>query len=323
MKAKIGLIGYGNIGKEVEKWVLQRGWDASVIAKTSGIYNSKKEKIDELSNWLIHFKKVDIAVLCIPTFDDGRTAYNYLKTLVENGIPVVTSEKGAMGNYFSELKPWIIQGKIGYSAVVGGGTRMLHWIPTRVSLYTTEIHLIINGTLNHFFEGLSHGRNEGEMIDEAKKLGYAEPGAGTVLEVINTEACGDIPKKVASLINICGLGEIRAEEINVKRINRKDLRKLLREAPFRRYIVSFTIEEDNEEDIVAGFKCKVGKWYISGGFKNRTHNPLFLQLVPPGVNNAALIYGPEGAYILTGPGAGSRPTVLGGIMPDIENILKI
>jgi len=35
--------------------------------------------------------------------------------------------------------------------------------------------------------------------------------------------------------------------------------------------------------------------------------PCFSKLVPPGVNNAALIYGLEVTYILTGPGAGATP----------------
>lgn len=319
MKAKIGIIGYGNIGKEVEKRVLQRGWVVPVIARTSGIYNSQKEKIDELSNWLKYFKKVDIAVLCIPTHDDGTIAYNYIKSLVENGIPVVTSEKGAWGNYGPELKHW--EDKIGSSAVIGGGTKIAYWVKERLSLETEGVLLVINGTLNFTFEELSKGKPIEEVVGQAKELGYTEPGAKTPLEVINTEAGKDVLMKISALINLCGLGEIRAREIKVKNIDEKDLKRLKIEATFRRYIVSITREE-NEEDIIGGFNFKINDWCISGGFRDRTHNPLFLQLVPPGVNNAALIYGPEGIYILIGPGAGAIATVLGGIMPDIENFLK-
>lgn len=318
---KIGLIGYGRIGREVERRVLQRGWEVPVIARSSGIYNSRKEKVDEISNWLKHFKKVDAAVLCIPTFDDGATAFNYIKTLVENGIPTVTTEKGAMGNYFPELKPLLAQGKIGYSAVVGGGTRLLDWVKCRLSKRIAAILLIINGTLNYIFDGLARGRPLEEVVEEAKILGYAEPGAQTTIEVINTEACRDVPMKIAAVVNICGLGEVRAKEIKVKSVSEKDEKRLVREAAFRRYIVSITKEND-EEDIIGGFKFKLDDWYVSGGFKNRNHNPLFLQLVPPGVNNAALIYGDDGTYILTGPGAGAQATVLGSVMWDLENLAK-
>lgn len=140
MKAKIGLIGYGRIGKEVKKRVEQRGWVVLVIARTSGIYNPEGEKIDELRNWLEHFKKVDVA---------------------------------------AEKQNWL-----------------------------------------------------------------------------------------------------------------------------------FCCSGWWYQDVIGGFKFKINGRYVSGGFKNRTHNPLFLQLVPPGVNNAALIYGLDGVYILTCPGAGATPTIL-------------
>jgi len=232
---------------------------------------------------------------------------------------VVTSEKGALGNYFSELKPWI--DKIGYSATVGGGTRILHWLQERITRETREIHLIVNGTLNFIFDGLNSGRSLEEMTQEAKTLGYAEPGSQSPLEVINTEACKDVPMKVSILLNTCGFGGVRAREINVLPISETDLRKLNRETSFRRYIVSIT-KEENQDDIVGGFNFKLVEWHVSAGFKNRSHNPLFLHLVPPGVNNAALVSGTDGKYILTGSGAGEAPTA-GAIMKDIDGLLEI
>jgi homoserine dehydrogenase len=319
---RIGIIGYGRIGKEVKKRVLERGWEISLIVDTSGIYNSEEKKINELKNWQEEFEKQnsDVVLVAIPTLDDGKTAYCYIKRLVEMEIPVVTTEKGALSNYFQELKPYL--GMIGYTATVGGGTRMLHWLKERVTFQTKEIHLIINGTLNYIFDGLSKGRTLDEVVEEAKKLGYAEPGAETPLEVINTEACKDIPMKIAVVLNICGFGEVRARDIKVQRINELYLKKLIREATFRRYIVSIT-KEENEEDVIGGFKFRINQWWISGGFKNRTQNPLFFQLVPPGVNNAALVYGSDGVYILTGPGAGATPTVMGAVMRDIDELLKL
>ncbi len=318
---KIGIIGHGRIGSELSKRGLERSWDI-IITQPSGIYLKTPEKeilIDKPSHWLAHFLKVDIAALCIPTLDDGKIAFEYIKTLVEKGIPVVTSEKGALGNYFPELKTEI--GKIGYSATVGGGTRLLHWLKERLSPGTKEVHLVINGTLNYIFDGLSRGRTLNEVVEEAKKLGYAEPGAQEALEVINTEACKDIPMKVSVLLNVCGFGEIRARDIKTQIVAEADLKKLVREAAFRRYIVSITREE-NEEDVVGGFKFQLDRWWVSGGFKNKTQNPLFLRLVPSGVNNAALVYGEDGTYMLAGPGAGANPTVTGSVMRDIEDLLR-
>ncbi len=314
---KVGIIGIGKIGSELSKRITHKGREI-ITAKTSGVYISGGKKIAELSDWLDSFRDLDITCLCIPTLDDGKIAYGYIKALTENDKPVVTCEKGALGNYFSELKPWIE--RIGYSATVGGGTRLLPWLKERLTLETKEVHLIINGTLNYIFDGVSKGRALDEVVEEAKKLGYAEPGAGGPLEVINTEANQDVPKKVSVLLNTCGFSKIRAKEIDTQVITEDDLKRLMREAIFRRYIVSITREE-NEEDVIGGFKCKTDDWYISAGFKDRSQNPLFLQLIPPGVNNAVLIYGSDGTYILTGPGAGVSPTV-GSIMKDIENLLN-
>lgn len=321
---KVGIIGYGKIGREVEKRVLARGWEINKMVNTSGVYRFSEGiriKFDESSNWLEHFKGVDIGILCISTLDDGMKACEYIKALAGIGVPVVTSEKGSFGNYFLELEPWI--SKIGYSAVVGGGTRMLHWLRNRLSRGTIEVHAIINGTLNYCLDGWDKGRGRDEVVEEAKKLNYAEPGSQATLEVINKEACGDVPMKVAALLNICNFGAIRAREIDVPRVTEADLKRLVREAALRRYIVSIAKEQNNEEDVIGGFKFKIGEWYVSAGFKNRNENPLFRQLVPPGVNNAVLIYGRGGTYILTGPGAGEFPVVDEAIMKDIENLLEI
>ncbi len=312
---KVGIIGMGRIGTELSERITQNGWEL-LITRTSGVYTFRKEKIAEPSDWLGCFKDLDIVCVCIPTLDDGRIAYEYIKGLLENDKPVVTCEKGALGNYFPELKHWI--NRIGYSATVGGGTRLLPWLRGRLTTGTKEVHLIINGTLNFIFDGLSRGRALDEMVAEAKTLGYAEPGAEKPSEVINTEANKDVPNKISVLLNTCGFGEVRAKEIDVKPISENDLKRLVREATFRRYIVSI-MREANEEDVIGGFKFLVNDWHISAGFKNRSHNPLFLQLVPPGVNNAVLIYGSDGTYILTGPGAGVIPTV-GSIMRDIADL---
>lgn len=290
-----------------------------MIIEKSGIYNLKRIKIDQCENWKKYLEKIDIACLAIPTIDDGLIAYEYMKTLIKHNIPIVTSEKGALGNYFPELKSQL--NKIGYSATVGGGTRLLHWLKERLTPGIKEIHLIINGTLNYIFDELSKGRTLDEVVEETKKLGYAEPEAQEALEVINTESCKDIPMKVSVLLNICGFGEVKAREISPQKISKNEIKKLIREASFRRYIVSITREE-NEEDVVGGFKFPINDWWVSAGFKNRIQNPLFLHLVPPGVNNAALIYGIEGTYLLTGPGAGATPTVMGSMIKDMEDLLK-
>lgn len=322
---RIGIIGAGNIGSEIYKRVKLLSWDVNCIVDIDGIYKElpKKEKIGELTELKKYIKGLDILFLAIPTFDDGKTAFNYIQTSLDEGVPIVTCEKGALSNYFSELELDVNKHKIGYSATVGGGSRLLRYLQERVGPNVEEIHAVVNGTLNYIFDQISKGRSLGEVVNETQTLGYAEPGTTNPLEVINKEATGDVPMKTSILFNVCNLVEkrIKASEIIVHPIKSSELKKLVEEAINRRYIVSIT-RYDNKEEVIGGFKSKLNEWYISAGFKNINKNPLFRELIPSGVNNAILISeGQYGNYILSGPGAGAGPTANSMII-DAKKILK-
>lgn len=326
-----GIIGKGTIGSEIYKRTMDKGWNVDFIASSKGIYDdfSMKKKISELSDIKEHIKKIskiDVIFLCIPTFDDGKTAFKYIKNSMDCRIPVVTCEKGALSNYYPYLSSSINNGKIGYSATVGGGSRILPYLKQRVSGHIMEIHAVLNGTLNYIFDGLSKEKSMGVIVDEAQKLGFAEPGAKNPLEVINSEATKDVPMKTAILFNVSGLShnKINAKKIHPKNIDDEYLEILLRESEKRRYIVSITRERKDKEDVLCGFRYDVDGWHISAGFKNIKENPLYRELVPNGVNNAILtsegMFGKDGSYILKGPGAGAGPTSLS-MMLDAEMIL--
>lgn len=322
---KVGIIGAGSIGSELYRRVTSAplNWDVGFILRSDGVYKGLDEKIDELKNCESYYKDIDLAFLAIPTLDDGKTAFNYMSQLLEKDIPVVTCEKGSLSNYFQELRKW--KDKIGYSATVGGGTRMLKYLEDRIGEETEEIHAVVNGTMNFIFDAVSKGRSFAEAVKEAKKLGYAEPGATNPIDVINKESTEDVPMKTAILFNICEFGDyIRAKDRKAYKMKEPELKKLIKEANDRRYIVSITGDK-NEEDVIGGFKYKKGGRIISAGFKDINENPLFSELILPGVNNAILIgegkYDEYGKYILTGPGAGAGPTA-SAMIKDALNLLK-
>ena len=323
----IGIIGRGNIGSELYKRICSKEWNIKWTMGTNGFFKGlSNDKIGEIDDYPSRIKELDLVFLTIPTLDDGKTAFNYIRTSLDTEIPIVTCEKGALSNYYSELEKAIANGNIGYSATVGGGSRLLRYLEERVGSQVEEVHAVINGTLNYIFEGLSRGRSLGEVVEETKKLGYAEPMAENPLEIINQEATGDVPMKTSILFNSCNLVSERmaARNIQFQGIDLNQLRKLKREASGRRYIISITRDSNNEEDVIGGFKHQIGDWYISAGFKNVRSNPLFRELIPGGVNNAILIsegkFGIDGSYVLTGPGAGAAPTSLS-MLIDAEKIL--
>lgn len=329
MKPKIGLIGAGNIGAELYKRLQNRNWNVEAVVDIDGVYRGlpKKEKLAEVRDYPKYVSGLDLIFLAIPTLDEGNLAFRYMKDCLDRNVPVVTCEKGALSNHFSELEAEIKKGRIGYSATVGGGSRLLKYLQERKGPQIRELHAVVNGTLNYIFDGLSRGRSLGEVVEETKKLGYAEPKAINPLEVINQEAIGDVPMKTAILFNLFNPSEerITAKDIKTHHIKDSELRTLEREAQDRRYIVSITKTENGEEDVIWGFKHQAGKWHISAGFKHIKDNPLFRKLIPSGVDNALLIsegdFGRDGTYVVSGPGAGPGPTTTSMIM-DAEQILK-
>lgn len=311
----VGIIGKGNIGAELYERVISQKWNIGWTMGSKGIFEGlSNDKIGKTEDYPSQVKGLDLVFLAIPTLDDGKTAFDYIKTSLDAEVPIVTCEKGALSNYYSKLEEAVKDGKIGYSATVGGGSRLLRYLEERVGPQVEEIHAVVNGTLNYIFEGLSRGRSLGEVLEETKKLGYAEPMAENPLDIINQEATGDVPMKTSILFNSCNLVPERmaARDIHAQRIEMKQLKKLERQASSRRYIVSITRDSNNEENVLGGFKYHIGDWYISAGFKHIGSNPLFRELIPSGVNNAVLIsegeFGRDGSYVLTG--AGAAPTSL-------------
>ncbi len=319
---KVGIVGAGLIGSALIERADERGWEVGFVARRSGVYRGN-ERLCDLKNYANYLDGVDAAFLAIPTLDDGRTAFDYMESFLQHGIPVVTSEKGAMSNYFAELEPFL--GRIGYSATVGGGTRLLRYLGEMKGNNVREIHGVVNGTLNYIFDQISRGRSLGEVVEETRKLGYAEPGARDPVDIVNGEF-HDVTMKTCILFNSCGLVDerMRARDIGYTKISDDDLKRLVREASDRRFIVSITKGEENN-GMVGGFNYSIDGWNVSAGFRSVQENPLFQQLIPSGVNNALMIvegeYGSDGTYVVKGQGAGAKPTT-SSMMKDAERLMK-
>lgn len=301
---KVGIIGAGNIGSELQKRIVQLGWNIFFVAKQDGIYVNDK-KVDELKN-IKKYAKINLAFLAIPTFDDGLTAFNYIKLFLENKIPIVTCEKGALGNYFNELGECLPL--IGYSATVGGGTRILNYARQRITKNTKTINTILNGTLNYVFSQIGLGKSMKDIVKEVRDLKYSEPGVNNAIDIINKEATGDVLLKISIFLNVLGLAEkpIKAKDILANKVSEQEIEMMEKTRDFK-YFITLSKEKVNDQNI-GGFNLKFGDWFCSGGFRKVTEG--FLKSVD-GVNNGIEIIenGLDGIYRLIGPGAGPGATV--------------
>ena len=322
-----GIIGFGNIGKKLYEKLLENGWKIVFIVTSEHVFigNIDVPK-DKSENWLNYCHDVDVVFLAIPTFDDGRTAFNYITAVIEKGIPVVTCEKGALSNYFAGIKP--ILNRIGYSATVGGGSGMIHFLQRRFFSGIREVHAIVNSTMNYIWDDLRMGNPLGHIVEEVKRLGYAEPGEKDPIKIILGEAGPDVTKKTSILFNLCFRPKtiLHAKDIKVV-LTDEMVRQAITEAMSRRFVVSFERDgnfKEKDNDIVA-FTHHIEGWVISGGFK-RIDNPLIARLCNSAtwVNNAVLTVegedGSGGIYLCVGPGAGASP-VATAMIRDAEGLL--
>jgi homoserine dehydrogenase len=325
---KAGIIGFGNVGKKLREKLSENGWGISFVATSEhvfvGDYDTPKDKSE---NWLNYCHDTNLVFLTIPTLDDGKLAFDYIAAITSKGISVVTCEKGALSNYFSDIKPTLPH--IGYSATVGGGSGIIHFLKRRFFSGTLEVHAIVNGTLNYIWNDLKIGNPLGHIVEEVKKLGYAEPGEKNPIKIILGEAGPDVTKKTSILFNLCFCPKtiLRAKDINVV-ITEEMVKRAISEAMNRRFVVSFEKEQNFKSDSndVLAFIHHIDGWVITGGFKKTDSNPLIARLCNSAawVNNAVLTLegedGSGGICLCVGPGAGSSP-VASAMIRDAEQLL--
>lgn len=310
---RVGIIGAGTIGKELYHSVLSQGWEIEFVLKRDGLYEDLEKKIDDQNQYPPYLQHIDVVFLAISTKDNGEAAYQYITTVLDANKPIVTCEKGALANYFSELHPKLH--KIGYSATVGGGTQMLRYLQDMKQRGILEINGVINGTLNYIFSRIEKKDRLDTIIKGAQEKGLIEPGATDYLDIINNEICGDVVRKTTILYNLCfPTSPIRANDIDAKPLTEGDLRDIVLSR--RRCVVSIA---QKKADIIGGFIYEAGEWVVSAGFQQSHHMKFPL---PSFEENALSIKTNDGTYTITGPGAGPQPTVAA-MIGDAKKLTKL
>ena len=82
---KIALLGYGKMGKEIEKVALQRGHSIVIKADIDSIYD---------------IKEADVAI----DFSVPSAAYNNISNCLEKNVPVISGTTGWLDNYDKAVK---------------------------------------------------------------------------------------------------------------------------------------------------------------------------------------------------------------------------
>ena len=324
-----GLIGRGNIGRELERQIGQQhvasrlGLEQKprMIVEVNGITDASG-KIDSATQFA-DANIPDVMFLAIPSGGDGTLAYGYVSTILAKGKMAVTAEKGALSHFFQELKTASVDfTRFGITATVGGGTRMLR-VAEQYNIdqaNITEMHAVLNGTMTAIMSEVAPATGSGialeTAVEHAVKAGYAEPGADSPQAVLRGEAEGDIPKKMSIIFNTLGLGNTTVTpEMLAFSLSDEDINAAVGASEPHRFITSFYPAGSSADPgpRLGGFDVTIDGWRLVAGFRPLSANPLFASFAPLTQAGNGLVVGlgpnnSDGVYSVTGPGAGVEPT---------------
>lgn len=178
------LVGYGNVGKELQHVLSKQGILTDFIVRNTGIYDSSNLKVDEKENISKYLDDQSVVFISTPSQGNGEEVSNYYTNAFSKHCLVITCEKAFIANHWQLVNGH--RGRIKYSATVGGDSGILNAI-SDYKEEILEIKAVINGTLNYISDKLSQGYGKGEVYKQVVESGFAEPGSKNFEEVIKTE----------------------------------------------------------------------------------------------------------------------------------------
>ncbi len=271
----------------------------------SGFYDfEKKGALD-----VIKESDADIMVeVTYTNIETGEPATTHIKTALERGKHIVTSNKGPIALFYKELKQIADERNLfmGIEGTVLSGTPVFNLFEDTLPPNSIKsIKGILNGTTNFILTKME-GENMSyeDALKMAQDLGYAEADPTADVEGFDALA------KVLILSNVIMNGNLKktdVERVGITQIKSEDIKKAAEEG--YRYKLIGSIEKTSESKIIASVK------------------PMKLPLTDPlsGVSGAmnALTFNTDllGSVTIQGPGAGKIETGFS-IMIDVIRIFK-
>lgn len=223
---KVSVLGYGTVGSGVVE-ILDKNSD--LIAKRVGEEVSLKYVLDlrdfpgdPVEKVLVHDFQViadDPEVqIVVETMGGLHPAYEFVKTCLENGKSVCTSNKALVAAYGPELLELAKSKNINFlfEASVGGGIPIIR--PLKTSLAPDEIQEIsgiLNGTTNYILTKMTEeGLDFDSVLKDAQDKGYAEKDP--TADVEGQDAC----RKIAILTSLAYGKQLDFEDIYTEGITK-------------------------------------------------------------------------------------------------------
>jgi homoserine dehydrogenase len=318
-KINIAIIGFGNIGsyfykilEKNKKTITTKTGKVPFVKYISAKSISKKRNIKiPKSKWfknpmyLTSKKNIDVIVELIGGSDG--IAKKIVFSALKNKKHVITANKALMAKYGDQLAHIAEKNKVNleYEASVAGGVPVIRLIKEGlIANKINKIYGILNGTTNYILSTMEEtGKSFNEVLDDAKKLGFAESDPASDLEG------NDAADKIKILSSIAFNKTISKNKIlteGIQNINQTDI--------YHAKNLGYKIK------LLAIAEIKNNK------LMERVHPCLILKnsyiANINGVLNAIVVDGyPIGRSVLQGEGAGPGPTS-SALISDLCSILR-
>lgn len=311
---KVAILGHGVVGSGVAE-VLSK--NAKSIAKKAGD-DISVEKILDLREFpdspladkftkdideILDDKSIQIVV---ETMGGLRPAYDFVKSALEKGKSVVTSNKELVSVKGDELLEIAAKNNVNFlfEASVGGGIPILR--PLDQCLAANEVHVIngiLNGTTNFILDNmLNRGMGFEAALSEAQELGYAEKDPSADVDGVDT--C----RKISILGSLAFGYHINPDDISTEGIRNVSLDDVSYAEAFGGTIKLIGYIKKLDDDTVTAF---VAPMVVQNGNMLADIN---------GVFNGIMIKGDAiGDVLFYGRGAGKLPTA-SAVVADIIDI---
>ena len=317
-KLNIAIIGLGNIGtylfkylKDNRKILTKKNNCLPIVKYVSAKNKNKKRNIKIHKNlWLNNYldatknKNIDLIIELIGGAEGP--AKKLVFEALKNKKHVVTANKALIAKYGDALSKIAEKNGVNleFEAAVCGGVPIIRSLKEGlIANKISKIYGIFNGTSNYILSSMDkQNKSFKEVLDNAKKLGYAESNPSADLNG------DDVSSKLKILSSLC-FNSFLNDNIYVEGI--KDIDK---------------IDIDNANNL--GFKIKLL------GFAELVNNKIYQRVHPTlikkdsyvasidGVLNAVIVDGkPIGQTVIQGEGAGPTATT-SALISDISSILR-
>jgi homoserine dehydrogenase len=317
-KLNIAIVGLGNIGSylfkylnENKKILTEKNNCIPEITYVSAKNKKRKRNIKiKKKQWLNNYldatklKNIDLIVELIGGAEGPakKLVFNALK----NKKHVVTANKALIAKYGDQLAHIAEKNKVNleFEASVCGGVPIIRSLKEGlIANKISKIHGILNGTSNYILSSMDKdNKNFNEVLNNAKKLGYAESNPSADLNG------DDVSAKLKILSSLC-FNSFLNHNIYVEGVNN---------------IEKTDINNANK----LGYKIKLLGYaeLLNNKFYQRVHPTLIRKdsyaASIDGVLNVVIVNGkPVGQSILQGEGAGPGATT-SALISDISSVLR-